>query len=114
MELQEIVSRQGLDQIAIQKNHERINQLAGPIEYSIVDGYLFPALGVPGDQQVSNDLRNQAAAEVYSGDQQVGTGGPINWEGIEPQLDPSAETLLRVPKTPDTSIDSNQMKFLLN
>ena len=78
MKLQEILSRQGLDQIAIQKNHERINQLAGPLEYSIVDGYLFPALGVPGDQQVSNNLTNPATAEAYAGNQQVGTGGPGN------------------------------------
>ena len=105
MTLQNIVSRQGLDQVAIQINHKRINQLAGPLEYSVVDGYLIPNLSDLGDQQVSNNLTNPATAEAYAGNQQVGTGGPGNWEGAEPQLDNSAETLPQAPRTPNTSFE---------
>ena len=88
-ELQEVVTKQDLDKIATQENQTRINQLEQlvhtvPVTYSFVEEYLPAAVGVPGDQQVSNGLRNQAAAEVYLGDQQV---------GLEPQLDSSAETL---------------------
>ena len=71
-----------------------------------MEGYLPAAVGVLEDQQAFNGSRNQAATEVYPEDQQVGTGDPINLEGLEPQLDSLAETLLRVPKTPDTSFES--------
>ena len=78
MTLQQIESRQGLDQVAISRNHARINQLAGPLEYSVVNNYLIPNLGNLGDPQVSNNPTDPATTEVYAGDQQVGTGGPGN------------------------------------
>ena len=71
----------------------------------MVNNYLIPNLGDLGDPQVSNNPTNLAMAEVYAGDQQVGTGGPSNWEGTEPQLDTSAETLPHAPRTPDTSFE---------
>ena len=67
MTLQNIETRQGLDQVAISRNHVRINQLAGPLEYSVVDNLLIPNLGDLGDPQVSNTLTNPATAEVYAG-----------------------------------------------
>ena len=107
-ELQEVATKQDLDQIFIQENKARINQLEQLVQpvtvtYSLLEGYLPSAAGVPEDQQASNGLRNQAATEAYPESQQVGTGDPINSEGLEPQLDSSAETLLRVPKITDTS-----------
>ena len=99
-----MTTKQNLDQIFIQENKARINQLEQlvhpvTVTYSLLDGYLPSAAGVPEDQQASNGLRNQAAAEAYPESQQVGTGDPTNSEGLEPQLDSSSETLLRVPKT---------------
>ena len=84
-----MVTKQDLDKIATQENQTRINQLKQlvhtvPVTCFFVEEYLPAAAGVPWDQQVSNSLRNQAAVEVYPGDQQV---------GLEPQLDSSAETL---------------------
>ena len=54
VELQEVVTRQDLDQVATQENQARINQLEQlvhtvPIEYSLVEEYLPPAIGVPED-----------------------------------------------------------------
>ena len=74
--------------------------------YSLLDGYLAPAAGVLEGQQASDGLGNQAGAESYPESQQVGAGDPTNSGELEPQLDSSAETLPRVPKTPDTSFES--------
>ena len=75
MTLQQIESRQGLDQVAIARNHARINKLAGPLQYSVVNSYVIPNLEDLGDPQVSNNPTNPATAEIYAGDQQVSTGG---------------------------------------
>ena len=115
-----MTTKQALDQIVIQEHKERINkieQLLQPVTdtYSLLEVCLPSAAGVPEDQQASNGLRNQAAAEAYPESQQVGAGDSTNSGGLEPQLDSSAEILqglgwgqLGQTPSPSQANESNQ------
>ena len=89
--------------MAIVRNQKRIDQLVGPLPYSVVKSILIPNPEDLGEPQASNNPANPVAVEVCAGDQQVSIGDPGNWEGTESQLDTSLEILLHAPRTPDTS-----------
>ena len=90
---------------------EKLDQSVQPVTFS-APIYYYPeasqasAVGVLEGQQALDDLGYQPGAAVYPESQESGTRIHTDTGDLDSILNASAETLLNIPKTPDTSFES--------
>ena len=114
-QVENLRARQTLDQTSLQELKERVDekldQSVQPVTFSAPIYYYSEALqasavGVLEGQPALDDLGNQPGTALYPESQESGTRIHTDTGDLDSILNASAETLLNIPKTLDTSFES--------